>query len=84
MLEILAENKLKMRWYVILDYWWAIISYCILISFQVIHEEEIKLDHINIESQGAYRSKIIENISMNLVKLFYVEYKWNIVIHFVT
>ena len=84
MLEILAENKLKMWWYVILDYWWAIISYCILISFQVIHEEEIKLDHINIESQGAYRSKIIENISMNLVKLFYVEYKWNIVIHFVT
>ena len=84
MLEILAENKLKMRWYVILDYWWAITSYCILISFQVIHEEEIKLDHINIESQGAYRSKIIENISMNLVKLFYVEYKWNIVIHFVT
>ena len=84
MLEILAENELKMRWYVILDYWWAIISYCILISFQVIHEEEIKLDHINIESQGAYRSKIIENISMNLVKLFYVEYKWNIVIHFVT
>ena len=80
----MAENKLIMLWYVIIDNWYIIISNYILILFQVIYEEEIQFDHINIESQGAYRSKIIENISMNLVKLFYVEYKWNIVIHFVT
>ena len=39
-----------------------IISNCILILFQVIYEEEIQFDHINIESQGASRLKIIENI----------------------